>query len=55
MKKKKIILSEAEWRCILYALNELRNALISEGRYTDIVDETILKIVKAPVRKMKIA
>ena len=55
MQKKWIALNEAEYRCILYALNELRNTLISEGRYTDVVDEVMLKIINAPVRKVKIA
>ena len=52
---KKITLNEAEWRCVLHALNELRNALIAEGRYTDVVDEVILKIVQAPIKKRKVA
>ena len=52
---KKITLNEAEWRCILHALNELRNALINEGRYTDVVDEVMLKIINAPIKKVKIA
>jgi hypothetical protein len=52
---KKITLSTAEWRCVLHALNELRTSLIKEGRYTDVIDEVILKIVKAPVKRVKIA
>jgi hypothetical protein len=55
MKKTRISLKEAEWRLMLHALNELRTSLIAEGRYTDIVDEVMLKIIKAPVRKVKIA
>ena len=51
---KKITLNEAEWRLIINALNKLRNSLIAEGRYTDVVDETILKIIKAPVRKVRV-
>ena len=51
MKKTRIRLNEAEWRLLLYALNEL----ISEGRYTDVVDEVMMKIIKAPIRKVKIA
>jgi len=53
MRKNKIALNEAEWRCLLHAMNELRNDLIAEGRYTDVVDEIIIKIVKAPIRKVK--
>ena len=52
---KKIALNEAEWRCILYALNKLRTSLINEGRYTDVVDEVMLKIINAPIKKVKIA
>ena len=52
--KKRVLLNEAEWRLVLYALNELRTDLINEGRYTDVVDELMLKITKAPIRKVKI-
>ena len=55
MKKTRIHLNEAEWRVLLYALNELKTELISEGRYTDVVDEVMMKIIKAPIRKVKIA
>jgi len=55
MKKTWIILNEAEWRIMLYALNKLRNDLITEGRYTDVVDDVIYKITKAPVKKIKVA
>ena len=52
---KKIQLNEDEWRLIIYALNRLRNDLIAEGRYTDVVDEVLIKIAKAPIRKVKTA
>lgn len=55
MRKNKTAMNEAEWRCELHALNELRNRLIDEERHTDVVDEVIPEIVKAPVRKVKIA
>jgi hypothetical protein len=55
MKKKWIALSEAEWRLVLHALNELRTCLITEGRYTDLIDEVMLKIITAPIKKLKIA
>jgi len=55
MRKTRLYLNEREWRTILYALNEFRNKLISEGRYTDVVDEVMLKIIKAPIRKIKVA
>jgi hypothetical protein len=55
MKKIYISLNEAEWRLLLYALNNLRSGLIAEGRYTDVVDGVMLKIIHAPTRKVKIA
>lgn len=55
MKKTYISLNEAEWRLLLYALNNLRSTLIAEGRYTDVVDEVMLKIINTPIRKVKIA
>jgi len=50
MKKVYISLNKAEWRLLLYALNNFRSSLIAEGRYTDVVDEVMLKIINAPIR-----
>ena len=44
-KKQYLYLTEAEWRLVLPALNRLRGKLIAQGRYTDAVDETIMKMV----------
>lgn len=55
MKKTKIYLNDAEWRFVIHALNELRTALINEGRYTDVVDETLLKVINAPTKKVKVS
>ena len=41
---KKYKLDDYEVRIIILALNELRNQLIQEGRYTDAVDELIIKM-----------
>ena len=54
MRKNKIEMCEAEWTCAIRALNELRNRLIAEGNYHDVVDEAMMKIVKAPIRKSKV-
>ena len=54
MKKTKIYLTEAEWRLLIYCLNDFRNKLLQEGRYTDIVDEVMLKTIKAPVKRVKV-
>lgn len=54
-KKNYLYLSEEEWRVVIYSLNDLRTKMIGEGRYTDVVDETLLKVINAPVRKVKVS
>ena len=39
-----LYLLDAEWRVLLFALNRMRSKLIAQGRYTDAVDEIILKM-----------
>ena len=55
MAKKYIALTEPEWRLLLYAMNKLRNDLIAENKYTDVVDDVINKIINAPIKKIKAA
>ena len=43
-----IAIDESERRIILNALNALRNRLLAEGRYTDAVDDVLIKVVNAP-------
>ncbi len=40
-----LYLTDTEWRVILLALNRIRSKLIAQGRYTDAVDEIIMKMV----------
>ena len=49
-----IAIDENERRIILNALNTLHNKLLAEGRYTDAVDDVLIKVVNAPVKKFKI-
>ena len=42
--KRYLYLTDTEWREMLLALNSLRSKLIAQGRYTDAVDEIILKM-----------
>lgn len=42
----KLKLTYDEVRVLVFALNELRNQLIQENRYTDAVDELILRLCK---------
>ena len=48
MRKKKIILQiyNKEKKIVLNALNEFRNKILEQGRYTEPVDELILKLNK---------
>ena len=49
-----LALSIEEWRLMLVALNTFRNRLISEGRYTDAVNEVLIKVANAKTKKFKI-
>ena len=42
--KKKFKFDDYEIRILILALNELRNQLIREERYTDAVDELLIKL-----------
>ena len=54
MKKYYIVFDEYERGIIINALNDKRNALIKEGRYTDAVDEVLLKVINAKKKRFKI-
>ena len=49
-----IYLTAEERRAVINSLIELRNDVISQGKYTDIVDELIIKFTKAKVKKIRI-
>ena len=49
-----IVLNEYERKIIINSLNELRNRLIADGRYTEAVDEILLKIINAKKKKFKV-
>nr|WP_217934476.1 hypothetical protein [Enterocloster clostridioformis] len=52
-KKRYLYLSAEETSVVLQSLIRLKNTLIREGRYTDCVDELIVKVTEAPIRKFK--
>ena len=54
MKKYYIVFDEYERGIIINALNDKRNALIKEERYTDAVDEVLLKVINAKRKRFKI-
>ena len=49
-----IAIDESERRIILNALIALRNKLLAQDRYTDAVDDVLIKVVNAPIKKFKI-
>ena len=49
-----LALDMAERRLIIGSLNDLRSKLIAAGRYTDAVDELLIKFVNAKVKKIKV-
>ena len=49
-----VYINSEERRLLLSSLNDLRNRLIAEGRYTDLVDEVLIKVANAKIRKIKV-
>ena len=49
-----IYLTPDERRTVINSLIDFRNCLISQGRYTDIIDELLIKLTKAKVKKIKV-
>ncbi len=49
-----IVLDDYERRIIVNSLNQMRNQLKADGRYTDAVDELLLKLINAKPKKFKI-
>ena len=54
MRKKKyyVILSEQETRVLLKSLIRFKNNLTQQGRYPDIIDELIMKVIAAPTQRV---
>ena len=54
-KTKYHIYLNSEERCLLISsLNDLRNRLIAEGKYTDLVDEVMIKAANAKIKKINV-
>ncbi len=50
-----LYLTDEEYRLVLQSLVSFKNSLIRESRYTDAVDELIIKFSKAKAKKIRIA
>ena len=53
-KKYHIYLTDDEQSRVIQSLINLKNNLIVQGRYTDAVDEDLLKVLSARKKKLKI-
>lgn len=49
-----LYLTQDERRMIVSSFIELRNRLFSEGRYTDVIDELLVKFTNAKVKRIKV-
>ena len=52
-KKHHIYLDSHERSLLLHSLVELKNQLIRQGRYTDCIDELIVKVTAARAKRIK--
>ena len=50
-----IYLTEQEWLDVIKSLVHLKTALAIKGRYTDAVDDVLVKLTTAKGKKLKIA
>ncbi len=53
-KKYHVYLSDEEYRLILHSLMDYRNQLIRDGKYTDVVDDLLIKMSKRKKKKLKV-
>lgn len=49
-----LALDDSERSIIIHSLNNLRNRLIEQGKYTDAVDDILVKVISAKKKKYKI-
>lgn len=47
-------LTNKEHRAVISSLIELRNCLLFQGKYTDVVDELLVKFTRAKMKKIKV-
>ena len=52
--KYNLVLDEYEQGVVVNALNEMRNRLIEEEETTDIVDDVLLKAIRAPKKRFRL-
>ena len=53
-KKYYLVLDNFERRLLLNNLNNYRNKLITEGKYSDLLDEVTIKVATAKLKRVKV-
>jgi len=54
MKKYHVYLTYEQRRLLLDSLIDMKNELIRTGHYTDAVDEIIIKVTKAKIKRVRV-
>lgn len=49
-----LALNDGERSMIIFSLNKLRNSLLEQRKYTDAVDDILVKVISAKKKKFKI-
>ena len=49
-----LTLDDVERSMIIHFLNSLRNRLVAQGKYTDGVNDVLVKVIRAKKKKFKI-
>ena len=52
--KYQVSLDDNEHGIVIRCLNDKRNELIKEGKYTDAVDDLLVKVGNAPKKKIRV-
>ena len=50
-----LALDDSKRSMIIHSLNDIRSRLIAEGKYTDGVDDVLVKVIGAKKKKFKIS
>lgn len=49
-----LYLTDDEYRQVIHSLIELKNNLIQAGKYTDVVDDLLVRLISAKKKNIKI-
>lgn len=53
-KKYHIYINDEEYDCIFHRLIDLKNNLLMQGRYTDAIDDVLIKVLNAKKKKINV-